>query len=136
MIHNNNTFILKKIKLNMFKLAKVNSGKLKPYFEKSRPACPFYGFHLALERFNAMVDQKGNECALVDGYKPCQMEIQKLIPCWNNCSSYSSKDIENLKKIEEKVQVFPKEFRPPKARSWTGIKLKDWMQYIQNKKAS
>lgn len=113
----------------MVDLVKVNSGKLKPYSEKSRPACPFYGFHISLE---FMVDQKGNECALLNGYYPCQMEIRKLTPCWSDCSFYDSKDIDNLLEIEKKIQVFPEEFCPPKAGPWTGIKLKDWIQHVQN----
>ena len=117
----------------MNKLVKINGGELKPYFEKSRPACPFYGFHI---NFEIMVDQKGNECALIKGYTPCQMKIRKLTPCWNNCSFYSPEDIKNLKEMEEILAVFPDEFHPPKARSWKGITLKQWIQYIESRKSS
>ncbi len=121
----------------MVDLAKVGSEELKPYFEKNRHACPFYGFHMAFEGFNAMIDQSGNQCALIkDSYSPCQMEIQNLAPCWKKCSFATSDNIDLLNKIEKIVIVFPDEFRPPGAKSWRGITMKQWIEYMKNKEAS
>jgi len=110
----------------------MNSGffmELEPYFEVERHRCPFHGFTAIL---NFMRDSGDNQCALKIGlYDPCQMEMAGDKPCWVGCVFNTE---ENRKIIEGnlgKIRVFPKEFRPPKTRSWPGISLGDWMIYSQ-----
>ena len=116
----------------MFSLLKAKEKELQPYFEKDRPSCPFYGFYISVGRkFSIMMDQRGNRCALVKKrYSPCHMEMDKLKPCWNNCSSNKEK----LEELFKEISVFPDEFLPPRIKSWEGILLKDWIKYIENKK--
>lgn len=103
--------------------------ELKPYTPVERTRCAFYGFSL---RGKLMTDSKGNQCALkTESYDPCQMEIAGNEVRWSSGCPFNTE--ENRKYIEEnseKVRVFPREFRPPKAKSWDGISLKIWMDYI------
>lgn len=106
-------------------LTKDKNGKLQPYSEKKRTKCPFYGFN------NYGKDSEGDQCALIaNAHIPCQREIRQEKPVWNKCFLNTEENRDSLAKILEKVKVFPKEFRPPEARSWGGIYLKDWANYI------
>ena len=118
----------------MTNLIKVDNS-LKPYSEKNRAACPFYGFHLALGKFRSMMDQNGNQCALkISSYSPCQMEMDNQKPSWKDCSFFNTPDNQNLiSKMNRIIRVFPDEFWPPGERSWDGIELKDWIKYIEDK---
>jgi len=91
---------------------------------KKRPLCPFYGFH-----FNGefMKDTRGNQCALMEGNYPCQMEIDGRKPNWNICSVNTEDYREDLESIAE-IQTFPREFADGK--EWSGISLRDWRDYI------
>lgn len=106
---------------------------LKPYFEKQRPPCPFYGFGYV---FNGILDTKGNQCALIkESHTPCQMEVQQQEPNWYKCSmnnldTLSKEELKSLKEKYKNVRVFPLEFQPPDAKPWKGISLADWMKYI------
>lgn len=106
---------------------------LKPYFEVERPPCPFYGFHATP---NFLVDQKGNQCALItDSYSPCQMEMGEEEPNWELCPLRRD-DIEILRSLGESAKTakaFPREFHPPKLRQWEGIPLTEWVDYVSNK---
>lgn len=114
----------------MSNLLKGKEEALTPYFQKKRHPCPFYGFS---GMFGTMIDQHGNQCALITGsYNPCQMEIQGQEPNWYKCPFNTE---ENRKKSEElikneKGQVFPEEFHPPAAQAWEGISFKQWINYI------
>jgi hypothetical protein len=50
-------------------------------------SCPFYGkSHAALQTAGVLMDQGGNECALIfDSYAPCRMEMAGLAPDWASC---------------------------------------------------
>ena len=101
---------------------------LKPYTEKERYPCPFYGFN---GMFDVMIDSKGNQCALItDSHSPCQMEMQKQRPDWSKCSANTTEITPKLEEVMEKMQVFPDEFRPGDVEHWKGISLKDWMDYV------
>ena len=107
---------------------------LKPYFEIERPPCPFYGFNGIS---GSLMDTEGNHCALRRDYRPCVMEINEEEPNWNLCPIRQNFLEGRGKKLEEvagKIQVFPREFRPPKDKPWKGISLKDWMNSRLNKK--
>lgn len=107
---------------------KRKGKEIKPYTEVERYPCPFRGFH---EVLGMMLDSGGNHCALkTEPYDPCQMEMAGTKPIWTECVRNTK---QNRKKIEgdlEKVRVFPREFRPPKIKSWKGISLMSWVKYI------
>jgi hypothetical protein len=113
---------------------KKKSQEIKPYFEKERYPCPFYGFFGGL---GIMMDQEGNQCALIrDSYSPCPLKMNDDIPDYKKCSpeEYEKYIQDNsdtgLRKLSENVRVFPKEFHPPEVREWEGISLRQWMDYI------
>lgn len=106
---------------------------LKPFHDKERHPCPFYGFYLS-PIGGALLDQEGNQCALIKGsYSPCQMEMQKQTPDWNECSYNCEKNKSNIRTISRKYRAFPKEFWPDEESSWAGIPFKRWMRYVMRK---
>jgi hypothetical protein len=117
----------------VFALSLFNKKKteLKPYIEKQRHPCPFYGFNGS---FGMMVDQEGNQCALLtNSYSPCRMEVNKQTPNYSKCSFNNEENNKALEKIANKMQIFPREFSPPNQKSWDGIKLRQWMDYLLKK---
>lgn len=113
--------------LNIFK-----KKSLELYSEVERPLCPFYGFN---GMHGSLMDSKGNQCALItDSFSPCQMEMAEDNPNWHECGFNTEEHRKGLEEVAERVQVFPREFHPPTAKSWAGISLKNWMNYILNKK--
>ncbi len=102
--------------------------ELKPYKEKERHTCPFYGFFAAN---GMMMDQHGNQCALViDSYRPCQMEKEGEQPDWNGCPFKEEKSSGELEILIDRIQVFPQEFCPPGEKEWGGITLREWSEHI------
>lgn len=107
--------------------------ELKPYFDKERPPCPFYGFHAWQSMF---MDQTGNQCALlIDSYSPCQMEVRNQKTDWNKCPFNTPETRQKLEEISQEVIVFPNEFWPPGQKSFRdGIPLRDWIEYVMKEK--
>ena len=100
---------------------------LKPYYKKERPKCPFYGFNGVSGIF---FDTEGNQCgAKTSSHAPCQMEINRDTPNWSKCLFNTERHRRDLRKILDN-RIFPKEFQPPGAKSWEGITLKQWIQYL------
>jgi hypothetical protein len=52
-----------------------------------QPGCHYYGkSHIVYQRSGQLVDQHGNECALVyTSYSPCQMETRSYPVCEDLC---------------------------------------------------
>jgi len=107
--------------------------EIKPYNQPGRrPPCPFYGFDATFDVL-VMNDSGGDQCALkTDSYSPCQMEIVGDTPNWFVCPLNTDKNRRRLERSLEKIRVFPREFRPAKARSWRGISLEIWVRHITN----
>jgi len=109
---------------------KRKDKEIKPYFEVERTHCPFRGFHYGGIP-NVFLDSDGNQCALkIRSYSPCQMEMAGDEPNWSECYFNTEKNREKLAGILETTRVFPREFRPPKIKSWKGISLMSWIKYI------
>lgn len=114
----------------MQRLVAYDGEILTPHSEVERKACPFYGFGVMR---GTLVDQKGNRCALfIDSHAPCQMEYCGQRTDWNECEYNTPNLINILKGPIEDMTVFPREFSP-EDRSWNGIRLTDWIQYIQKR---
>ncbi|MEK6885692.1 MAG: hypothetical protein AABX17_01885 [Nanoarchaeota archaeon] len=92
-----------------------------------RTKCPFYGF--ALFR-NIMVDSRGNQCTLLNGYAPCQMERASKSPDWVNCGFNVEVAQKGLAELLENGRIFPEELKPADSKSWKGINFKDWYNHI------
>lgn len=111
-----------------FQLFPSKKGEIKPYVEKQRYSCPFYGFYMGL---GMLVDQEGNQCALItQSYSPCKMKTNNQTPSWKQCPFNTEENKKKLIKSLENVQIFPNEFQPPNVKSWQGIKFTDWADYI------
>ena len=91
------------------------SRELKPYAQKDRPKCPFYGFN---GMYGMFMDSEGNQCALItDSFSPCQMEMAEKTPSWSECPFNTEEKRKDLASVARKMKVFPKGFHPPKQRS-------------------
>ena len=112
----------------MMSLLKRKSKEIKPYTPVERPPCPFHGF--SAMSGGVMMDSEGNQCALeTKSYHPCGMKTAGDKPYWSDCPFNTEENRKKLQGDLEKVRVFPREFRPQKAK-WDGILLKDWMIYM------
>ena len=115
----------------MNEIIPTTGQSLKPYSEKDRPACPFYGFNAMM---GILIDQNGNQCALItDSYSPCRMEMNSETPEWENCPANNPKITSGLEAAMDKMRVFPDEFRPSNPNGWEGITLREWINYLANK---
>jgi len=76
--------------------------------KKSRPNCPFYGFHLAN---NSMREGSlHNQCGLVTGsVSSCIMEYQKQKVCWEKCPYNAAEARKSISESLDKVTVFPED---------------------------
>ena len=100
--------------------------------DKSRPRCPFYGFHYAM---GALIDSNGNQCAMiVDSYSPCQMERNGEEIDWNNCKLNNERTEARLQGSLEEASVFPKELKPEGVSTWSGIPFGEWYAGIIQRK--
>lgn len=106
--------------------------EIKPKFEKSRPKCPFYGFHYHPD---GMIDQAGNQCAAINrSYSPCQREFHHQDINWNECRLNTPKAQSYIEKmIGAGYRIFPQEFHPGDVASWEGISFRQWYDYIMKK---
>jgi len=115
--------------LNLF----FRDKELKPVVKKERYGCPFYGFALGSFGKGFLMDQDGNQCALIARrYSPCQMEIRVKVPELENCDFNTETNKETIEKMVNSFQIFPNEFLPKRKSSWKGMKCKDWYDYIMN----
>jgi hypothetical protein len=113
--------------MNLLKLFRRKEEPLNPLYPKERPPCPFYGFH---SHGQLMVDQSGNECALIfDRFAPCQMDVWNETPNWRYCSMNNPAHADALNGLRGLIKVFPDEFGPRK-KGWRGISLGRWMDYV------
>jgi len=109
---------------------KLKNKELKPTTPKPRHDCPFYGFHLARGMF---IDSKGNQCAvIINSYSPCQMGMAGQTPNWSECGFNTEESRRSMAKYANELVVFPDEFYPKGAKSWRGISLKEWLEYVRN----
>jgi len=118
------------------KIRNVLRRDTKPFFEKPRYPCPFYGFlAFGLSRhdgcFSAFADQGNNRCGLaekMDG--ACKMEYLSMGPDWKKCPLNNKDNQESLDQVFRKAKIYPKEFRPPKVRCWKGMSIDRWRAYV------
>jgi hypothetical protein len=111
-------------------IKKYFKNSTEPNYKKSRPNCPFYGFHSAP---GILVDQDGNECALIiESYSPCLLERTGDKPDWDKCCFNDPKNKQVLEQIAKSVKVFPSEFFPKNKTSLKGMPFKEWANYIKN----
>ena len=47
-------------------------------------SCPFYGFN-TIASMRVLARTGGNQCAVIHGFAPCQMEMAGLHPIWDLC---------------------------------------------------
>jgi len=101
----------------------------KPYIEKERYKCPFYGFY-GNARMGGLIDQEGNQCALItNSYSPCKMETCGIKPDLRMCVFNTKENREIFSRMKE-MRIFPKEFTPPNTDDWKGITLGQWVKYL------
>lgn len=100
-----------------------------------RPKCPFYGF---VGMAGAMMDSKGNACALTMAHRPCPMEQQDgQAPCWDGCIRWNNdRNREALGRFLSSAQVFPDELAPKDGSSWKGISGTDWFRRVMGRSYS
>lgn len=97
-------------------LRSLFSRKPKPYYERARHPCPFYGFN---GMYGRLMDQNGNQCALLrESHSPCQMEVEGNTPNWENCPFNNDLSRRDIEREAPKVRAFPKEFWPPGKESY------------------
>ena len=105
-----------------------------PTIAVPRTKCPFYGFH-PVHMGSTFMDQKGNECGLKDAYSPCEMERVEETPDWDGCSTFNIPDNkETIERMKREYSILPNEFWPEGAKSWKGIKMSFWFNYVMNQR--
>ncbi|GAH40864.1 unnamed protein product [marine sediment metagenome] len=110
-------------------LITLDGEVLTPNSKVERKACPFYGFSTIGK---TMMDQRGNGCALfVKSCISCQMELSEQETDWNKCPYNNPKMMNILGGAMKNMTIFPREFGT-EDRKWTGIRLTDWVKYIQD----
>ncbi len=108
-------------------LYKRKDREIKPYAPVERTRCAFYGF---IRVFGSMIDTKRNHCGFKAGlYSSCYRKKVGEEPDWSGCVFNAEEYEWRMDGISKKTRVYPKEFRPGKAR-WEGIPLEIWMDYI------
>ena len=105
----------------MQKLIHVIDGEAKIH-----QTCPFYGFSPAL------IDTRGNQCALIEGHSPCKMEMREQKPSYSNCPVAGMPEAYRIIQIliEKDPRIFPEELHPKDALSWDGISFRGWFNLI------
>ena len=94
-----------------------------------RHPCPFYGFANVSRLF---VDQEGNQCPLMGGYTPCQMEMRGDAPNWNNCPFNNDENKEVLTDVEHNFRICPREMWPKGETRWSGISFSEWKERLMS----
>ena len=115
--------------MSILRLFKKSQRSLKPTIKKSRHKCLFYGFYSAMS-MKIFSDSGGNQCALAEGYSPCQMEMKEETPDWDKCPFNNEEAKHAIEKIMTSHKIFPEEFKPEGKSTWTGMPLKEWMDYV------
>jgi len=112
-------------------LVRKNNPELKPYMEKKRFPCPFYGIDM---RFGMATEGVTNQCALIDkSYLPCEMHKRSEKPDWNKCPLNTEETKNKLISFLANIRIYPKEFEPPNPRNWRGIEFAEWVDYVLKK---
>ncbi len=88
-----------------------------------RHECPFFGFHHVE---GLLWGTQGNECALRGDQHACIMST----PDWKICSFNCSENQEQIKMITNGCRICPREFWPEGKKSWKGLPLKTWIDYV------
>ena len=93
-----------------------------------RPPCAFYGFFGA---GRALIDNKGNACALEGSHTPCAMEMMNQKPCWEKCKRFNTENNRDvIEQMLDGCKIFPDEMYPKNKNSWEGIRLREWFEKI------
>jgi len=64
--------------------------------------CPFYGFSADFP--GALCSSGGNQCALKEGFSPCQMEKEGLSVDWDHCAINNWENVDFLRRVRNRVQ--------------------------------
>lgn len=109
-------------------LVRKKNSELKPYTEKQRHPCPFYGFNGS---FGAMIDSEGNQCAIITkSFSPCKMCLYHETPNWNKCSFNTEENKNRLIGILANIRIYPGEFKPSDSKNWRGLEFAEWADYV------
>ncbi len=109
-------------------LMRKSNPDLKPYIEKKRFPCPFYGIDV---RFGMATEGGEHQCVFMEkSYLSCKMHIRGEKPDWNKCKFNTEENKNRLVGILANLKIFPKEFEPPEPRNWRGIDFAEWVDYV------
>ncbi|MDD5696526.1 MAG: hypothetical protein PHO90_00940 [Candidatus Pacebacteria bacterium] len=100
----------------------------KPFFEKPRFPCPFYGFHFSFGELFWGGD--GNYCGLVG--RVCLMEHCPSGPDWRECPCNNKENEWMLAHAFLGTTIAPHEFRPPGKKPWRGMPMVQWAWYVMD----
>jgi len=107
-----------------------DEAKIVPLFEQPRYACPFYGLYMFDQLF---LDQKGNQCALMDMGRVCIMEHYEQTPDWRLCRTFNNnRNKDSVAQMLDLGRACPDEFNPMNKSHWNGIPFKLWFDYIMS----
>jgi hypothetical protein len=96
-----------------------------------RPQCPFYGF---VGMAGAMIDNRGNACALARAHMPCAMEREGRTPCWDECARWNNKErMHDVGAFLSRAQAFPDELMRDRANGWQGLSGPDWFRRVMGR---
>ena len=96
-----------------------------------RPQCPFYGF---VGMAGAMIDNRGNACALARAHMPCAMEREGRTPCWDECAQWNNRERrQDVGVFLSRAQAFPDELMRDRANGWQGVSGPDWFRRVMGR---
>jgi hypothetical protein len=96
-----------------------------------RPQCPFYGF---VGMAGAMIDNRGNACALARAHMPCAMEREGQTPCWDECARWNNGERrDDVGIFLSRAQAFPDELMRDRANGWQGVSGAEWFRRIMGR---
>ncbi len=80
------------------------------------------------------MENNGNACALTSAHSPCCMEMEKVKPDWDKCSTFNHPaSVPVLKDIMEHVVANPIALWPAGKTSWEDIKIDVWFRYVMGR---
>jgi len=86
-----------------------------------RKKCPFYGFYCS-KKVEAFIEGNSNQCPLLEGYAPCQMEISRGWVDWDTCELNSSSNLIMLTKAMQFKFFLKGEEK--------GLDFEDWIDMV------